>query len=73
MASSAAVVPPIARTVPSARIVRFIRRRAKAIGATSRQAGLAAVMSMTAARLIAGSPPPTRRILPGAYMTADSE
>ncbi len=66
-------VPPMAMTLPSASSVRFIRRRAKAIGAISRHAGDAAVMSITAARLMAGSPPPARRILPGRYMTSDSE
>ncbi len=70
---SADAVPPIARTCPSARMIMFMRRRAFAIGSISRHAGVAAFISITAARAIAGSPPPARRIFPGRYMASDSE
>ena len=50
-----------------------MRRRGKAIGLVSCHCGLAWFMSMIAVRAMAGSPPPARRILPGSYITEDSE
>ena len=72
MASSDTRVPPTAMTEPSSRIGVFMRRRGKAIGLVSCQAGEAAFMSMTCVRAMAGSPPPARRILPGSYIAPDS-
>src|SRR5215510_14686343 len=69
---SASRVPPTAITSPSARMTRLWRRRGKFIGLVRLHAGEAAVISMIAALLIAGSPPPERRILPGAYIADDS-
>ena len=43
-------IPPLARTVPSASIVRFWYARPNAIGAVERQVGVPAPMSMTAVR-----------------------
>ena len=71
-ASSERRVPPTAMTEPSRRIGVFMRRRGLAIGAVSVQAGLEAVLSKICVRAIDGSPPPARRILPGAYIAPDS-
>src|SRR5262245_58295629 len=70
---SASPVPPTARHLPSARITRFSRRRAKFRESVSFHWGEAVVMSSTDDRAMAGSSPPARRIFPGAYMTEDSE
>ena len=44
---------------------------AMSMGATARQAGDASFKLMTSAVFFGGSPPPTARIFPGAYMTAE--
>ena len=71
------VPPPEARTVPSGSEVSVWYERGKCMGVASCQAGLAAVMSIVAARLLttrfgnSGSPQvPDLRILPGRYITA---
>ena len=53
------LVPWVTSTCPSARIVAFNCRLAKAIPATLRQNGDAWLRSMTSAELVGGSPPPT--------------
>src|SRR6476660_9697980 len=65
------LVPPVTSTLPSARSVALVWRRANAMPGTVRQAGEAWLRSITSADAVGGSPPPAYRILPGAYITAD--
>src|SRR6476660_7003420 len=67
------LVPPVTSTLPSARMVAFIWRRAKAMLGTVRQAGAPwfGLRSITSADDVGGSPPPAYRIFPGAYITAE--
>ena len=74
---SVVVCPPVASTLPSGSTVSVWYERRYFMRETSRQAGLAAVMSIAAARSVAsrsgnsGSDHvPDLRILPGRYMTA---
>src|SRR5690242_6934143 len=66
-----AFVPPVTSTLPSANIVALLCLRATAIDATERHAPVPALMSITSAEAIGGSPPPTMKILPTSYMTAE--
>ena len=65
------LVPPVTSTFPSGRSVALSCRRAKAIEATERQAGVDAFRSMTSAVLVGGSPPPMTKTLPSSYITDD--
>src|SRR6478736_78842 len=65
-----ALVPPVTRTVPSARSVRLCWRRATAMAPTKVQVTDPA-RSICSAVLVGVLPPPTRRIFPASYMTAE--
>ena len=65
-------VPPVTNTFPSGSMRAFACRRAYAIGAVLRHAGVVCVRSITSAVLVAGSDPPATRILPGWYITTPS-
>src|SRR5215218_7633612 len=61
-------VPPTTRTSPVGRTVEFIWRRRYCIEPVNCH-DPPVLRSMVSAVLSGGSPPPTMRILPGAYMT----
>src|SRR5687768_4732217 len=64
-----ALVPPVTSTVPSARSVALVWRRATDIDPT-RDHVRAPSRSITSAVAV-GEPPPTTRIFPASYMTAE--
>src|SRR6185436_6324956 len=67
-----ALEPPVASTVPSGNSVAFNWRRAKAMSPVGFHSRGLAFRSTTSAVAVGGfSPPPTIRILPGSYITAD--
>src|SRR5262245_55363302 len=70
-ANAFSVVPPLAITLPSARRVALNWRRTLLIEPVADQVGLAWFRSMVSAVATGGWQPPTYRILPGAYCTAE--
>src|SRR5262245_39447712 len=64
-------VPPVTRTVPSGSSVALTWRRAMLMDATARHVGNGSFRLMTSAVAVGGSPPPSTRILPSAYITAE--
>ena len=64
-------VPPVTSTLPSGNSVALSMRRAYCMVPAARQLGMAWLRSMTSALFTGGSPPPTTKTLPGAYITAD--
>src|SRR6185312_14004909 len=65
-----ALVPPVTSTVRPPAKSHFFCRRATAIDATERHVPVPDEMSITSAVLV-GEPPPTMRILPASYITAE--
>src|SRR5262249_39599153 len=67
----AVLVPAPTHNVPSPPPVAFCCRRLWGIDSVNRQAGLAAVRSITSAVSVGGKLPPRISTLPGSYMTQD--